>query len=375
MLLLLADLAGGGAERTLTLLLRHLDRKLFLPRLGLLQAVGPYLDEVATSDLMVADPPLATQGAIGPTLALRSLWAQAQMIKRFQPDLIVSATASMNLSAWPARWLAGSRARWLAREGNNTLATLRADSAGRPWLARLRHRLSAFCFGRADRVVATSRGVAEQLARVSGVPYERLAVVGNPVEIDRCPSWHGPASSLVAVGRLHHQKGFDVLLRALSELGRPQLKLTIIGEGPERLKLERLTRELGLQDQVEMPGFVEAPWSLMAAHGIFVSSSRWEGFGSAILEAMGCGMPVVVSGCDYGPAEFVSHEQCGLVVAPERATTLARALARLLENPELARRMGAAARKRAEQNAAGAIARRYESLFLETLGSAKRSPE
>ena len=164
-------------------------------------------------------------------------------------------------------------------------------------------------------------------------------------------------------GRLVRQKGFDILLRAFAAMGAAGCRLAILGEGAERGTLTTLAGELGLSERIIMPGHVAdpAPWFAHAA--AFALSSRWEGFGHVLVEAMACGSPVVAFDCPHGPADIIEDGETGLLVPPQDAGALAGALDRVIEDREFAGRLGDAGQRAAGRFSAPAIARTYAALF------------
>lgn len=166
--------------------------------------------------------------------------------------------------------------------------------------------------------MAVSRGVANALAAMK-VPTSRLVAIPNPVQyrstkacVDR--PHDAPARYILAVGRLHFQKGFDRLLYAFAGINDPDLFLVILGEGAERNALVELTHSLGIAKRVRLPGAVAdtVPWY---QHAIcFVLSSRYEGWPNVLMEAMSNNCPVVSFNCRYGPSEIIEHGVCGLLV-------------------------------------------------------------
>jgi glycosyltransferase involved in cell wall biosynthesis len=170
----------------------------------------------------------------------------------------------------------------------------------------------------------------------------------------------------VAAGRLVPQKGFDLLIRAfaVAAAARP-LSLVILGDGPERTALVELTRECGVEQRVLFPGFVGNPWSYFARSAAFVCSSRWEGFGNVIIEAMACGVPVVATDCDFGPREVIRQSQSGLLVPVEDVDSLSRSIASVLDDRDLARQLAEGARRRAQDFDVANMTRAYERLFRE----------
>lgn len=179
----------------------------------------------------------------------------------------------------------------------------------------------------------------------------RVRVIPNPVHAP-APRQADPASPVAAdgrtilcVGRLQKQKGFDVALRAMSLLGPAcaEWRLVILGEGPERPGLERLCAELGLGDRARLAGQVADPWPWLRQAGIFLMSSRSEGFPNALTEAMAAGLPVISTDCPSGPADIITPGIDGLLVPVEDPAAMAKALAQLIESEDLRTRFAKAA--------------------------------
>jgi glycosyltransferase involved in cell wall biosynthesis len=170
-----------------------------------------------------------------------------------------------------------------------------------------------------------------------------------------------------AVGRLSSEKGFDVLLRALPEL--PDTRLVMVGDGPERGRLERLAETLGVADRIEITGWVADARSRLPDFDVFVLPSRLESFPLAVVEAMLAERPVVASLVGSIP-EAVMDGETGLLVEPDEPHDLASAIAELLAAPERRAEMGRRARRLAlEQFSASAMARSYERLYRELLAA------
>jgi glycosyltransferase involved in cell wall biosynthesis len=205
----------------------------------------------------------------------------------------------------------------------------------------------------AIRYVAVSKTIAAQLERI-GIDRERIAVI-NPalpektmsslIEIQhREPRVDDGALVFGSAGRLVPVKGFDVLIRAFADVRRVvgEVSLVIFGEGPEREKLRALAGELGVADCVSFPGY-KSREEIYRTIDVYVSASRTEGFPVALIEASVAGLPVICTAAG-GQTEIVAHEETGLVVPPEDASELARAMMRLALDGETRRRLGEAAR-------------------------------
>ena len=200
-------------------------------------------------------------------------------------------------------------------------------------------------FNLADAVIGVSRGVVEDLRDRFGVREDLLHAIYNPafsenlLEEARAPVEHPWLRDkthpvLLAVGRLHPVKGFDDLIAAFSRLRRHvDARLIILGEGRVRGQLEEQVRKLGLSEVVALPGRQAsvAPW--MARADLFVLSSRAEGFGNALIEAMACGMRVVATRCPNGPSEILEDGRWGRMVPVGDHAALADAIQQELAAP------------------------------------------
>jgi glycosyltransferase involved in cell wall biosynthesis len=259
----------------------------------------------------------------------------------------------------------------LLRKPFVTLVQARLDQAIEDWQPAKARPLLRWAHRHVDRAICVAPGLVDPVV-AGGLPADRVGVVPVGIDVDavvRSGAAGAGAGSdsragapvLVAVGRLVDVKGFDVLVEASARLldqGLPHA-VRIIGEGPERAALADRIRTLGLQDVIELVGFVHDPQPLLAAADVFVLPSRHEGNGSlALLEALAHGRPVVASDCESGPREVLREGALGDLVPPGDAAALAGALARHLRDPRplLAKAAGGPARARDFDQAASARA-------------------
>ena len=224
-----------------------------------------------------------------------------------------------------------------------------------------------------DRFVAINETIVDELVEV-GVSPDRIVSFGNGVEIDRIEprddyNLSGPPR-LVYVGRLHQQKGLDVLLRAmrlLSDDPDRTLRLRLVGDGPARGDLTALAERLGLNERVTFCGQSDQVMEELAAADVFVLPSRAEGLSNALLEAMAAGLPAVVSDVP-GNVDVVEHERNGLLFRAEDPQALADCLAALLDQEDLRRRLGREARQTVEARfSLASIAQRYVRLYEQVM--------
>jgi glycosyltransferase involved in cell wall biosynthesis len=353
---------GGGAERAMANLAGALAGRGHRVDLVLRRVAGHFLKEVPATvrivDLQARLPALAPVPI-------------ARYLRRARPDAMLVTGLYTNLAAILGLRLAGTGTRTVISVQNH-LSVQVAGSSG-PW-KKLVPAASRHLFARADRIVAVSHGVADDLSRFVGVPAGKLTTIHNPLVSSRIAErraeapahpWlidDGPAVVL-GMGKLRPQKDFATLIRAFALVRqRRPARLLIGGDGPERAALLRLARRLGVADDVDLPGFFDNPFACMAHAAAFVLSSAWEGLPSVLVEAMACGCPVVSTDCPSGPAEILEHGRYGPLVAVGDHAALAEAIAKVLEQPPDPE--GLISRASAFSEAASAQA--YEAVLLPT---------
>lgn len=281
----------------------------------------------------------------------------AQALRARRPRAVLAATPYRNLEALLARDLAASPARIYVSEHND----LRSDHAfARPPHRAILARLQPPLYARADGVVAVSAGVADDVARRSGLARERVAVIYNPAVppelVARAAepvahAWFaaGAPPVVLAVGRLGAGKDWPTLLRAFARLrARADARLVILGgdRSPERTDkrtaaLRALTAELGIAASVDFAGYQDNPFAFMARASVLAVSSRNEGFCNVIAEALACGCPVVSTACPSGPGEILEGGRYGRLVPVGDDVAFADALAATLVAPRDAERLRA----------------------------------
>lgn len=199
-------------------------------------------------------------------------------------------------------------------------------------------------------------------------PLQRIRVIPNPLPFD--PPAHPAARvqpRVLAVGRLVEAKGFDVLLHAWSRVTAafPQWRLQIIGEGEARGSLEALCRTLQLEQSVELPGMRSDVEAFYREASIFCLSSRYEGFGLVLIEAMAWGLPVVSTDCETGPKSLLRAGENALTVPVDDARALADALGRLMADGALCDSLASAGRAAAAAYAPEPVLRQWDVLLQE----------
>ncbi|MDR1481571.1 MAG: glycosyltransferase [Synergistaceae bacterium] len=224
---------------------------------------------------------------------------------------------------------------------------IRADDN---WLKRLvKPVFTPFAFSQAEYCVCVSQGLANDLVKGKIRPMSKIKVIYNPIiPRDLDSKMNAPVEHLwvrscrkpviVSLGRLAYAKGYDSLIKAFAYLRKNlsiDVFLIMLGEGPERTSLEKLIGELSLEKEVDLAGFVENPYAYLSKANLFVLSSRYEGLGNVLVEALACGVNVVATDCHWGPSEILENGKWGRLVPVDDIQRMAEAMKDALLHPML----------------------------------------
>ncbi|HJR16061.1 MAG TPA: glycosyltransferase [Gemmatimonadales bacterium] len=329
----LPSLNGGGAERVILNLAEGITQRGLPVDLVLSAAEGALLDQLPASVRLVD---------LHARRVLRSLGPLAGYLRKERPRALISSMNYANLVAIWASRLAGGTTPVIATVHTTLSESSRQQQrriAGQIWPYLLR-----IFYPWASSVVAVSRGAADDLAQSSGLARDRVEVVYNPVITDatlaaarQAPDhpWFAPGQPpvILGVGRLTRQKDFPTLIKAFAEVRRAHpTRLIIIGEGEDRNQLTALAAELGVSQDVALPGFRNA-LAYMAGSALFVLSSAWEGLPTVLIEALAAGARVVSTDCPSGPREILQEGRLGELVPVGDVAGLAAAMRRALDTP------------------------------------------
>lgn len=354
-LIILSALGAGGAERVVSLLCREwVDRgrdvaivTFASPGAQSYHALHP---QIRVIHLGVDSPPFSKfSGLFRNLIRVPKL---RKVLRREAPDLVISFLTKINVLTLLA--CRGLDIPAVVCERNNPLR-----QGAHPLWWKLHEWL------RRGMLVLQTHASFEALALRNSGP---IRIIPNPLQL-------GPARAradmrtIVAVGRLVPQKGFDILLRAFSRIADqyPDWSLAIWGDGPEREHLLRERDSLGLDGRVTFPGVSDRPGGWIESGSLFVLASRYEGFPNALVEAMAAGFPVVSFDCAWGPGEIVEHGRDGLLVPAEDEISLARALAELISDPQKRRLLGRAARRNVGRFSTDRVFAQWEELIATAL--------
>jgi glycosyltransferase involved in cell wall biosynthesis len=348
-------LGQGGADRVTLTLLRSLDRKLFAPSLVLFRQAGEYIDDLP-SDVKLY------------SLNVSSSWTAwirlIPLLRQHKPDIVFSTSSGTNLDVVLAHRLSNQRGRLVISE--RTIVSRTHGSIKRKLMLLLKRWL----YDKADVITTVSQCAKKDMVDQYGIHPHRITVVYSPVETTSIkqlgleqvehPWFNENIPIVLAAGRLVWQKDYFTLIKAFKVLREQRrARLVILGDGTLRSNLTKLVQEIGLEDDILMPGFDKNPFKYMSRCTMFVSSSVQEGLANVLIQAMACGAPVLSTDCKCGPSEVIDQPGInGFLVPVGSIEMLADKMMYLLDNPEIRKQVGNAGRQSAERFS-GKVAMQY----------------
>jgi glycosyltransferase involved in cell wall biosynthesis len=350
---------GGGAARVVITLLRHLDRTRFEPHLVVFYTFYGFWFRSEVPDDVVLHVLEAQRARNAMPKLVRVIW-------RVRPAIVVATQGYINFLLL------------LARPFLPTCRIVIREVIGERYMEHNRYRdLLYRCYlwlvRRADRIVTQTEAVARRLSGEIAPRPGQIVCIHNPVDAERLRTaaatavspYAGPGPHVLAMGRLTHQKGFDLLLQAVvrvRDAGVP-LHLTIVGVGELEAALRAQVVAFGLEATVDLVGFQEQPERFFAHADLFVLSSRYEGMPNVVLEALACGLPIVAFDCPHGVSELVVDGVNGRLLPPEDVDALVDVLTTLLRDASARARLRAGIPAVLEPFTAPAVSARWNDLF------------
>jgi glycosyltransferase involved in cell wall biosynthesis len=365
----LPSLHGGGAERAAVQILNHLPSDRWQRSMFLFEKTGPYLDEL--------DGSIELSSASG-----TGRWAHwnglRAYVARTRPEIVVSFLSYFSVLTAVRAAATGARVVF----NQQTPMTAFLADGDYPWRHGWRRRVfntaTTMGYAAADRIITTSKGVADDLVDAFKVRRDSITVIPNPVDLDAVrraagddiapehqARWIRPV--VVAAGRLAEAKNYPLLIDAMKLLReRVNARLFILGTGDQEAELRARIHERDLDEAITLCGFQKNPWQYIARADVFALSSHYEGFGNVLVEAMATGVPVVAT-ASAGTRDIVRHNVDGLLVEQHGAVSFANALADVLMNRATRDRLSGEASKGAERFAMPRIAQIYDDTFAGVL--------
>jgi GalNAc-alpha-(1->4)-GalNAc-alpha-(1->3)-diNAcBac-PP-undecaprenol alpha-1,4-N-acetyl-D-galactosaminyltransferase len=325
--LVIYGLSGGGAERVMSIVANYWVSHGW--DVTLIVLVAPTKPSFYQLDDRIKLKPLDIAGSsANPFTAIGKAWQRVKILRQeiiaSQPDVVISFMNSVNVYT-------------IFACSKLNIPTIVSEHIypGFTDAKKIWQLLMKWTYRDADLVTVLTQNALPFYPTAQGY---RTIVMPNPVIApDPVVAMARllPTHSLIAIGRLHPQKGFDLLMKAFARIHAkyPDWQLTILGEGSMRSELEQLRSQLQLTDCVHLPGLVTNVQEYLRQADLFVMPSRFEGFPMALCEAMACGLPVIAADCLSGPREIVEDGVNGILVATEDVDALVAGLDALMSDP------------------------------------------
>lgn len=379
----------GGIARTVLGLAKHLAQDHDVEIISLVRSrrrptyeidprirLVPLLDEIALEESRQSGLKQWLRRVLGartswmlhpkdPIFDRHSLWLDLKLLQSLhslQPGVLISTLPGLNVIA--ARF---------ARPGIITVGQEHQSSTRRgSLLGPMRTH-----YPKLDALTVLTAADEEYYRTLLAGAATRVACIPNALPEPPTARTDLDSKRIIAAGRYAPQKGFDLLISAFEIVARkyPDWSLRLYGGGPLYSKLQQQVRRLGLYDNVFLMGRTDQLTQELAQSSIFVLSSRWEGFGLVIIEAMAVGLPVVSFDCPYGPRSIISDGVDGTLVYPKDVEALAAAITELIEDPEKRRVYSEAAQRTAESYDIDSIGQAWGRMFDALLDTARAEAE
>ena len=319
---LIPNLAGGGAEKTTVNLIKRLISDGIEVDLIIFQKTGIFLSEIQdTVNIINLNTQHAYQSLIPLLQYLFSLKSKGESVH------ILSVLEHANIIAIVAKLLSGSSSKVFVSIHSTLSRILKISLKG--FIAIV---AAKFLYALADGVICVSDGVKEDWLKQAIWKPKNITTIYNPIYSEEliekskedisdekiATIFQSNSPIILGIGRLTEVKNFDLLIKAfakyIEKTNSSKAHLIILGEGPEREKLEKLINELQLNDRVSLPGFVSNPCAILSKANLFVLSSRFEGLPTVLVEALACACPVVSVDCESGPKEILNNGEYGILI-------------------------------------------------------------
>ena len=378
---LINSMAGGGAERVVSLLLNNLSRdnkEFFL---------------IVLEDKFYYDIPYDVKVLkLSKNLKINSqkflaLFSGARFLKKIVQenniDIVVSFLGRSNYINIMAK-SAGHKA-YISERVNPS----QMHSFG--WAGIINKIFTKRLYKKADLIFTNSLGTKNSLNEDFGVDLDRIKVIYNPIDIEKiqnlCHNSLEPEYQeifkhpvIINIGRLTKQKGQEYLIRAFKQIRERegnggltpailrgsdprQAKLVILGEGELENDLKNLTKKLGLENDIFFLGWQDNPFKFLSRAKVFVLSSLWEGLPNTLIEALACGCPAVSTDCPSGPNEIIENGKSGILVTLKDEKALAQAMIKILSDSSFSQELIKNGKKRAEDFSLKNIINQYERII------------
>lgn len=361
-LFVIPTLTAGGAERVIINLVKGINKEIFDVHLAVLDNRNAVFLEDIPVDVIFHD--------LNVKRVRHGVLRLFRLIARLKPQVIFSTLSHLNLALAIFKPFIRKKTVLIARETIVLSYGINEYKFRAVW-----NFLFKVFYNNVDFLVCQSQDMQMDLVNNFRIKREKTKVINNPCDaigirekilsetiIQKIPliNKHNDTLNLVSVGRLVHQKGFDLLLDAFSKLNNKNIKLTIIGDGPLREELEAIAKNLDIDERVSFLGFVKDPYKIIRDSDAFILPSRYEGFPNIVLEALACGTPVIATPAPGGIKEILSNRDECVISESISGVSLAEAIIFWINGDKARVPLEAS-----EPYSLSHIIKKYQDLFIE----------
>ena len=304
---ILPDLFGGGAQRVVVNLVIGLTHMGIPVEIIVFNKVGELVSDIPES-IIVHN--LSTNSL------RKSIFPLISKLRLLKPRIVFSTFGYINVGLLLCRFFIPKSIKIWIREAN--LPSISLPNNSYTFLISNGYRL---LYPFADKLFCTSQRMTDEFCKDFNLSVSKMQILPNPVNekmiqanIANFTNYDNDKVNFISMGRLTYQKGFDRLLNWFSNIENKESVLRIIGNGPMENELKDLVQKLNLSSRVIFLGYMDNPWSLIAASDVFLLSSRWEGMPNAALESLVCGTPVIATSESGGIIELSKYSKKGAVI-------------------------------------------------------------
>jgi glycosyltransferase involved in cell wall biosynthesis len=346
--LLIPNLNGGGAQRVIVNLAN------FLSETGnqvwiITTSEGIYFDSIHPQVTIKIIPKwnFILLGINIAKLIPIKLISIINNLKKIQPDILLCTLQSANILGPYAKLMGCKKTKVIIREAN-TFHRFRVSNLSFQKMLSLNWSFyeMKISYRLADLIIANSPDTAKDVQNFLKIPRNKIKIIFNPIYTSEIYQFSCEKSGhkwvdtgenyIVSIGRLHPQKDFETLIKAFALLqSKHSIKLIILGVGEEENKLKKLVTEFNLSEKVDFAGFQDNPYPYLRNARVFVLSSKWEGFGNVLVEALSVGTPVVATNCSGGPSLILNNGKYGTLINVGDFEAMSKAIEEILLNKEL----------------------------------------
>lgn len=367
---LINSMAGGGAERVLSILLKNLSRN---NREFFLVVLEDKFNYEIPKDIKVIKLFLELESGFKKIFGIFfGAIKLKNIVKDNQIDIVVSFLGRSNYTNVLAKIFGSSHKVYISERINPS-----EMHSGKGFNSIFNRFLTKKLYKKADLIISNSLGTKNSLINDFFINPEKIKVIYNPINIKEIQTlsqvklerkyqeiFNYPV--IINVARFNKQKGQEYLIRAFKDVKKEisKAKLLILGEGELENELKNLTKKLELKNDVLFLGWQKNPFKFLAKAKVFVLSSLCEGFPNTLTEAMACGVPVVSTNCSSGPNEIIKNGESGFLVPVGNKELLTEAIIKILNNLSLGEKFSENGKERVKNFSKEKIIKEYEQLFF-----------